>query len=201
MRTLFSWGGPIVDQALSLATYACLLLLPLLALVQWRRHKSLRGRWWWLGVTLIFYLVGLVSFTFLPLPEPDQIQCNDGSYYPRFFAGWSLQFALDQTQGLGLKRFFTWPFLQIYLNILLFVPWGMALAWLFKASLRAAMLSGFAASLFIELSQLTGLWGYFPCRYRTFDVDDMISNTLGAIVGWVLLTWISATRQHFFRKR
>ena len=32
--------------------------------------------------------------------------------------------------------------------------------------------------------QLTGVMGVFPCSYRLFDVDDLIWNTSGAVIGY-----------------
>ena len=40
------------------------------------------------------------------------------------------------------------------------------------------------ASLLIETAQLTGLFGIYPYAYRCCDVDDVITNTLGAALGW-----------------
>lgn len=34
----------------------------------------------------------------------------------------------------------------------------------------------------IETTQLTGVWGIYPCAYRVFDVDDLLMNTLGAVL-------------------
>lgn len=192
MRTLLRWGGPILEQALTLGLLACLVVLPIVAYLHRRRHGTFAGSWRWRAPLVILYLVGIVSFTFLPLPDPHSLVCNGTVNYPRFFAGWSVRHALRETAGSGPLGLFTWYFVQIYLNILLFVPWGVAARWFFRSSLRTTFLSAFAASLLIELTQLTGVWGYFDCRYRTFDVGDMITNTLGAIIGW-LLVWVVTT--------
>ncbi|NHB84849.1 VanZ family protein [Tessaracoccus sp. HDW20] len=44
-------------------------------------------------------------------------------------------------------------------------------------------LSGLALSAAIELTQTTGALGLLPCRYRIGDVDDVILNTTGALIG------------------
>ncbi len=44
----------------------------------------------------------------------------------------------------------------------------------------------FLTSLLIETTQLTGIWGIYPCAYRLFDVDDLITNTLGGILGYAM---------------
>jgi uncharacterized RDD family membrane protein YckC len=41
-------------------------------------------------------------------------------------------------------------------------------------------------SLFFELTQLTGVWFIYPCAYRLFSVDDLILNTVGAALGWLI---------------
>jgi glycopeptide antibiotics resistance protein len=44
----------------------------------------------------------------------------------------------------------------------------------------------FLLSLIIESAQLTGLFFIYPGSYRLFDVDDLITNTLGGFLGTVL---------------
>jgi uncharacterized RDD family membrane protein YckC len=58
--------------------------------------------------------------------------------------------------------------------------------------------AGFGLSLAFELTQLTGIWGIYAVRYRTFDVDDLIANTAGAALGWALapLVFLLPARQY-----
>jgi glycopeptide antibiotics resistance protein len=49
--------------------------------------------------------------------------------------------------------------------------------------IRRSVLLAFGLSLAAELSQLTGLWGLYPCSYRKFDVDDLLLNTSGGALG------------------
>lgn len=74
--------------------------------------------------------------------------------------------------------------LNILGNIGVFVPIGMCLAYFYQSSVRKTALAGFCLSLVIELGQL-------PLD-RTSDVDDLILNTSGAIIGWLIyitLVW------------
>lgn len=53
-------------------------------------------------------------------------------------------------------------------------------------------LIGMATTLLFETSQLTGLFGLYAHPYRLFDVDDLILNTTGTMLGfWLMipLTW------------
>ena len=53
-------------------------------------------------------------------------------------------------------------------------------------------------SLFFELTQLSGLYFIYPRSYRLADVNDLINNTVGGIVGyWLtpLFTFLLPTRE------
>lgn len=69
-------------------------------------------------------------------------------------------------------------FLSSFLNVLLFVPLGIFLPLLWKPyrKLWRAALFGFETSLLIELLQLF--------TYRATDVNDLITNTFGTLLGW-----------------
>lgn len=66
------------------------------------------------------------------------------------------------------------------LNAVMFLPLGILvpLIWRKMDSLPAVLLSGFGFSALIEASQLLSI--------RGTDVDDLILNTLGAGLGWLL---------------
>ena len=81
---------------------------------------------------------------------------------------------------------------QAVFNVALTVPLGMFLQYFLKRPLWQTLILGFAATLFFELSQYTGLWGIYEHPYRLFDVDDLILNTMGAVVGWIISVPISA---------
>ncbi|WP_044297755.1 VanZ family protein [Robinsoniella peoriensis] len=75
------------------------------------------------------------------------------------------------------------------LNILLFVPLGflMPVIWPKTGKFPYMLLYGFCFSLLIEISQL--------CNHRRTDVDDLIMNTLGTILGYLLfLFFIKITK-------
>jgi len=67
------------------------------------------------------------------------------------------------------------------LNILLFVPLGCFLPVLWERfrKMTSAVLFGFGLSLMIELLQLL--------TYRTTDVNDLITNSLGTVVGFLII--------------
>jgi hypothetical protein len=71
------------------------------------------------------------------------------------------------------------------LNVLLFIPLGMFVRHLLKRGFLATVAIGAGISLVIELTQLTGDWGLYPCAYRFFSTSDLITNTIGAGIGAV----------------
>ena len=80
------------------------------------------------------------------------------------------------------------PFtLQYVFNILLLMPLGMYLRYYFKRNFLSTAILVFCTSLFFEISQLTALFGIYPRPYRCFDIDDLICNTLGGILGFLLI--------------
>ncbi len=70
--------------------------------------------------------------------------------------------------------------LYTILNILLFMPFGFLLPVLWKEyrSLRIMALAGILLSLFIEVLQIFS--------FRLTDVDDLIANTTGTVLGYVI---------------
>lgn len=67
-----------------------------------------------------------------------------------------------------------------FLNVLLFVPFGFFLPfiWPNMDKLKYTVLSGFSFSLLVEISQLF--------NNRRTDIDDLILNTLGTLLGYLL---------------
>lgn len=64
-------------------------------------------------------------------------------------------------------------------NIVMFVPFGFFAGLLWRGfNWKRALLTGFCITAFIECWQL--------CVGRSFDIDDLMLNTLGTFCGWLL---------------
>lgn len=191
MQYYLSYSLSSFSQALVLWALVMLLLAPAL---WWRwRHQPTTYLLRHLAATsvLVLNITGIIAYTLLPLPSRNEFICPAGwgDTYPRFFLGWSFEFALRDNNSL-LSALFSIYVLQMLLNVLLFVPFGLLARWRWRASFRTVLLAAFGTSLAVELTQLTGLWGYYGCAIRTFDAEDLFNNTLGAVLGWgVLATW------------
>lgn len=73
-------------------------------------------------------------------------------------------------------------FKNTILNIILFVPLGifLPLIWKHYSTLKAITLFSFIMSLSIEILQIL--------TYRATDINDIIANTFGAVLGYLLFS-------------
>ena len=53
-------------------------------------------------------------------------------------------------------------------------------------------------SAFFEFTQLTRLYGIYPKPYRLCDIDDLLLNTLGGVVGYL---WMLDLEKKTSKKR
>lgn len=157
-----------------------LLFVPFVAL-SYRRRGGLTFWQFLLAFAALVYFLAIWTFTLLPLPDPAAIQCA-GTNTNLFALVDDLRTAIGRP-GNTLTDPLT---LQLVLNVALFVPLGVLLRLMTGRGLPTALLVGVGLSLLIETTQLTGVWGLYPCAYRVFDVDDLLTNTTGAVVGSLL---------------
>lgn len=80
---------------------------------------------------------------------------------------------------------------QMLANIAMTVPLGFYLRYYFRLSFKKTVIISFCASLFFEITQLTGLYFIYPKAYRFTQMDDLIDNTLGGMLGYALTPAIS----------
>ena len=76
-------------------------------------------------------------------------------------------------------------------NLALLLPLAIygPIRWAALHSLPATVMAGAVASGMIELGQLGLATGYgFPIRVA--DIDDLLLNTLGVAIGWVIWRWV-----------
>lgn len=78
-------------------------------------------------------------------------------------------------------------FIQPFFNLLLTLPFGVFLHYHYKKRFVTSLILAFGLSLSFELIQRSALFGLYPRPYRLFDVDDLLLNTCGAMLGW----WLS----------
>lgn len=150
------------------------LTVPVLALL-YHRYNRIRFSQALVAYGTVLYAIGLLCFTLYPMPEDPAAYCAAHHLTPQLNP---LQFMGDiRTDGLS-------AIMQLALNVVFFLPLGFIMGRVFRWPIAAALPFGFATSLTIETLQLTGFLGLYPCSYRLFDVDDLMTNTLGAMLGY-----------------
>lgn len=191
MQEAWRWSA-IVGIALGSAVFVAL-FIPMLVWQSRRFGRLTLGRTVVAGAAAI-YGVTILTYTFLPYPD-DEWCSTHSSPTPAFKPFHSVDDIAAAVSGLSLGQALrSAAVLQVLMNVVLFVPWGAFSRRLFGRPRWAGVATGFAMSLFIETAQGTGWFGIAPCVYRMADVDDVITNTLGAFIGVlaapVLLWWI-----------
>jgi glycopeptide antibiotics resistance protein len=168
--------------AVVLGTVLAVLLLIPTAAVQYRIDGRLGPRDLAVLVTSAIYSLAIWTYTLLPVPVDGTFPCRGSQL--RLLGSIGLVHVPHGGGPLALLR--EPAFLQVVLNVLLFVPLGYFLRVILKRGVVVATLAGFGVSLLVELTQRTGVWHLYSCAYRLFDVDDLLVNTLGATVGSLL---------------
>ena len=175
---------------------ALLLALPY-ALYQYRRFGAISIWKTFVVFTFILYCMCAISLIVFPLPkDPSQIveiaqtpQLHPFHFVEQIRETTDFSWADRSTWGPTLKARAAY---EAYFNVLLTVPLGAYLCYLFRCRWWMALLIGMVTTLLYKTSQLTGLFGIYDHPYRLFDVDDLILNTTGAMLGfWLMipLTW------------
>lgn len=136
---------------------AACILLPVYGLLQKSRFRDFRKT----AAYYIFSLYLCAVYALVGLPN---------IAYVRFELRGNLIPFLGMINGLR----------DYILNILLFVPLGifLPLLWNHYRTMKHTLLFGFGMSFAIELLQI--------CTYRASDVNDLITNTAGVLLGYGL---------------
>lgn len=83
------------------------------------------------------------------------------------------------------------PFKNVFymasiLNIIMTIPLGFGLPFLIKHNLKKVVIIGFFAGFFLEAMQLlTALYAGYT--FRVIDINDLIFNWLGTLIGYLIV--------------
>ncbi|MEU6765663.1 VanZ family protein [Streptomyces sp. NPDC046853] len=179
---------PMKTAAALFPLLALLLFLPT-AVVLYRRHGTVSQ---WRALSLLgflYYAITSLCMTLVPLPQRTADMCKAFAAvaHPQWIPGntfsdiWKEAHHKVTLNALVLQN----PAVSgAVLNLALLLPLGVFVRYHLRRGVAAAAAAGLGASLFFEVTQVTGLWGIYPCPYRLFDVDDLLLNTSGALLGW-----------------
>lgn len=181
---------PIKIALLTFPFIAFLLSLPFLI----HQYHKYGGFTFWRAFIIfsfIFYLMCAYFLVILPLPSQSEVnelttrrvQIIPFQFVIDFVRETVFSFSHPRTYIEALKQ---GVLIQPLFNLLLLLPLGVYLRFYFKRSFKFVILAGFFTALFFELTQLSGLYGIYSRSYRLFDVDDLMLNTAGALLGFAI---------------
>ncbi|MDR0899073.1 MAG: VanZ family protein [Lactobacillaceae bacterium] len=138
------------------------------------------------------YLLTLLFLIVFPLPTAQKIQQLITTHARRvnlnpLELAHNLKLVYQNYEIYGWRSVITDSrFFEPVFNVIMMIPFGVYLRYYFKKSFSSIVVLAFMLSMFFEVTQLTGNFGMFARSYRLFDVDDILTNTFGAIIGFIL---------------
>ena len=180
-----------IKTALIIFPFIALLLWIPFILHQYHKYGSINPFRVLIVYSFILYLITIYFLVILPLPNKNEVvyKPNMIKLIPFGFINDILrESSFNLTQPNTYLKALTEPcFYTVAFNILMMIPLGMYLRYYFKCSLMKTIFISFSLSLFFELTQICGLYGLYKYPYRVFDVDDLIMNTIGGVVGYFIM--------------
>jgi glycopeptide antibiotics resistance protein len=187
---LSSYLAVIKSGFLAFPAIALACLVPYMVF-EYRRYGSIPL--WKTFVVFSFILYAICAYYLIILPLPaDHTAYVATAATPQLVPFKELHDVLayvnvDWTTKRGLLSALRTSYVyQILFNVALLMPLGAFAHYLFHRRWWQVIALGFAVSLFFELTQYSGLYGIYNHPYRLFDVDDLICNTTGALLGFQL---------------
>lgn len=169
---------------------ALIISLPFI-LIQYHKYGSISFFKTIIIYSFTLYFICAYFLVILPLPDINEVanlttprmQLIPFSFIVDFIKNTSFNINDIHTYLPTLKE--SYFYVPIY-NIFLTLPFGIYLRYYFKCNGKKVAIYTFLLSLFYELTQLSGLYFIYPRSYRLFDVDDLLLNTLGGLVGYFI---------------
>ncbi|RXI46978.1 VanZ family protein [Clostridium tetani] len=188
---MYAYVFPIKIALLTVIFLIYLAFIPY-CIIQYRKHGFVSKYRSFMHIAFVFYIISAFYLVILPLPDrnfvPKHIihpQLIPFNFIGDFFKEYSNLVARGfSTYSSILKNRGLW---QVFFNVLLLTPLGFFLRYFYNINFKKALAISFLTSLFFEVTQLTGIFGIYKYAYRLFDVDDLMLNTIGGVIGYYLV--------------
>ncbi|MCH4013474.1 MAG: VanZ family protein [Solobacterium sp.] len=159
--------------------------------IAWNYHKygSIRSLRILIVYSFWLYMLCIYCLVIMPLPDPEMAAALHGramQLVPFHFVQ-DIIHAYHRIRAIGMPPLYilnSSDFLITLFNLFMTMPFGMYMHIYFNCDFKKTVLLSFLLSLFFELTQLSGLYFIYPGSYRLFDVDDLIVNTAGGMLGY-----------------
>lgn len=175
---LVVWGVVLVPQTIS----------------QLARFGVVHPRKLAITAAVVLYACLAFAFVFLPLPQAGDAAPAVTTQLTPF--QWVADIHRELSDGSASNPITAPAFKSFAMNVLLFTPLGLFARMLWRRGIVGATALGLLVSLAVELTQVTANFGTAPFVYRLFDVDDLMSNTVGALLGWLVAELLLTLRRY-----
>lgn len=169
---------------------ALLITLPYM-IKQYHKYGSIPFLRTFIVYSFILYLLIAWFMVILPLPKIEEVA--------KMTRPWAQLIPFDalrviiESSNFNILDFSTYidtlknpPVYQMLFNFVLTIPFGVYLRYYFNRKWWEVLTCSFMLSFFFEVTQFSCLFGIYPRPYRMFDVDDLIVNTLGGMIGYFI---------------
>ena len=194
--------GPILTATVYFPLLAAVLTLPYM-IYSYRKYGSVLMMRVVVMYAFIYYLLCVYCLAILPFPKEGtvvtqrtRINLIPFNYVPEVIAS-GVTFSWDDPRS-WLTAIYSSGLYEPLCNVLMFMPLGVFLRYYFGCGRLKTVLIALGGSLFLELTQLSATYGLAPFVYRCCDVNDLIGNTLGGFLGYLitpLLTFFLPSRE------
>ena len=202
-----SYAFPIKIGLIVFPIIALLITIPFM-IKQYHKYGSIPFMRTFIVYSFVLYLLVAWFMVILPLPKIEVVEKMTGPWTQLIpFKG--LKDIIDNT-SFNILNFSTYITIlknpvvyTVIFNFFLTLPFGVYLRYYFNRKWWEVITLSFMLSLFFEVTQLSCLFGIYPRPYRLFDVDDLIVNTTGGLLGYLitpLFSKILPTREQLDEK-
>lgn len=139
--------------------------------------------------SFIFYMMCIYFLVILPLPDIKDvgnqrfINLMPFDFVRDFMKESVLKVGDASTYIPAMKQ----PcFYVVVFNVFMTMPFGIYLRYYFKCGLKKTVILSLLLSAFFEFTQYTGVYFMYPGSYRLCDIDDLIQNTTGGMLGYAV---------------
>ena len=186
---------PIITAFIVFPVLAFIITIPYL-IYEYRKFGSILLLRTILVYSFVLYLLTSYFLVILPLPPRSlvahytspKMQLHLGQFLIDIFSTTSIVWNQPATY---LQFFKTSTVYTVLFNLFLTMPFGIYLRYYYQKKWYQVLLYSFCLSLFFEWTQLSGLYGIYPRSYRLFDVDDLLVNTIGGFLGFLVTPFFS----------
>lgn len=169
----------IIEYILNMTPYMLIGLI-ITIIFRYLKYKKTKNLNWYYEILLVIFItfvIGLISQTIIP-----KIEIYNNQVIIKYANITRINImplkVIIQTYNELLNNNINYLIINLLGNIIMFIPFGFFIPLLFNISNKKVIMIGFLSSLFIELNQLI-----LP---RGTDIDDLILNTTGTIIGLII---------------